>query len=765
MMAIVAIVAILATRAALAAKIILRDGRSLEGKIARLPDMLSDPSQTNLEVKPIVLLDDDLRRVFIPKRQIDAVNESAGEPLVTFNVPQQIIGGGAPIASVGQMLKFGPFDDWGRRTVTMNATTGPVDIIQGITVLTPYYAKVMALRTYQLDMRIATSSIPRETIARILARIINPHDLNHRSNVVRFYLQAERFEDARAELDQLLKDFPAEKATLDRTLRDITQLSMRRLLTEVRVRAKAGQHRLAYGMLKNFPSQGVAGEILQEVQQRLDDYDDQRRQGTEVLALLDAHIKAVVDTELAKQLEPIYKEIAAELNVHTLDRMAAYQQFAHDDQFTLEQKIALALSGWVLGSKGAIDNLAVTLSLYEVRAMIREYFASPLKVERDLLLQKMISQEGAQPELVAKILAHMKPPLATPEEPGGLYTLTASGLPGDAPVTYHVQLPPEYDPYFRYPAVVTLHGGGSQPHQQIDWWAGGFDEKGARRGQATRYGYIVIAPAWGKEHQSKYDYSLREHVAVLSSLRDACRRFSIDTDRVFLSGHSMGGDASWDIGLAHPDLWAGVIPVVATCDRFCDLYWKNGRNLPLYCIGGELDGDKAVKNAVSLDRYMTSGFPVTVVEYQGRGHEHFSDEIQNLFEWMGRVQRDFFPKEFQAVTMREFDNYFWWIELHNMPARAMVNPALWPPKRNVLPLQVEAKVLSNNTIHITTGASRASLWLSPEMISFDEPIRVSFNGARVRDPGIAPDLKTLLEDVRTRGDRQHPFWAKINIPN
>jgi hypothetical protein len=26
---------------------------------------------------------------------------------------------------------------------------------------------------------------------------------------------------------------------------------------------------------------------------------------------------------------------------------------------------------------------------------------------------------------------------------------------------------------------------------------------------------------------------------------------------------------------------------------------------------------------------------------------------------------------------------------------------------------------------------------------------------------VQPDLKVLLEDVRTRGDRLHPFWAKV----
>ena len=55
----------------------------------------------------------------------------------------------------------------------------------------------------------------------------------------------------------------------------------------------------------------------------------------------------------------------------------------------------------------------------------------------------------------------------------------------------------------------------------------------------------------------------------------------------------MGGDAAWDIGLAHPDLWAGVIPdrgrrPTSTCSH----YWQNAKYVPLYFVGGELDGDK-----------------------------------------------------------------------------------------------------------------------------------------------------------------------------
>ena len=98
----------------------------------------------------------------------------------------------------------------------------------------------------------------------------------------------------------------------------------------------------------------------------------------------------------------------------------------------------------------------------------------------------------------------MKPPKDTPEKENGYYELTVDGLAGEAPITYAVQLPPEYNPYRRYPVIVTLAAGGMSPRLQVDWWAGGVDAKGARQGQGSRNGYIVIAPMWAGAHQGKY---------------------------------------------------------------------------------------------------------------------------------------------------------------------------------------------------------------------------------------------------------------------
>lgn len=764
--------------AAHASSVLLKDGRVLHGKFAPIAKLTKDLKATGdegaLAPQLILMCDDDLRRTFVPKRNVLETREAdKGEIVEKFKIPQRTPRSGIRVANVADVVKIGTFDEFGRREFTLRTGKGPVTVIQQITEITPEWTKLEGYK-HIWDQRIATSSIPPDVIRQVLSKRINPKDMEQRLKLARFLLQSERYPEADAELQQIVKDFPDLKAQIEPVVTSLRQLNARQVLRELDLREKAGQYQLVGTLLQafpeRFPAAAVSGEILQEVREKQEALYERATARETTLDLLKKHLGELSDDQARARLQSIYDEIVRDLNLSTIDRLTPYRQFADDPQLSPSEKLALAVSGWLIGSGGATNNFAIAMSLEKLRNLTRQYLAQTVKVDRERILGEMRALEGAVPKTVAQVIANMQPPLAPPEpvkDRQGLYELQFPGQEEEPVVNYTVQLPPEYDPYRKYPTIVTLHGNNTTPALQLDWWAGVFDEQGRRQGQAARQGYIVIAPQWGRPGQMEYGYTATEHHAVLGSLRDACRHFAIDTDRVYLSGHSMGGDAAWDIGLAHPDLWAGVIPIVAQADKYVHFYEENARYVPIYLVGGELDGDKFDKNASDLDQYMIKGYNITYVEYLGRGHEHFSDEILRIFDWMGRFKRDFFPKQFEVRTVRPWDDFFWWVEVAGYPAPLVIQPNEWPAPRGRRAMQVNAKVTATNGIHINCGAEQVIVWLAPEFIDLNRPIQINVRGMRNRGGNntIQADVAIILEDVRTRADRQHPFWARVEMPS
>src|SRR5690606_29539675 len=130
-------------------------------------------------------------------------------------------------------------------------------LIQGITKVTPIYTKHVGLlgdASLDSNMRIRTSTLPRVTLSRILMLHIDVRNPDDRLKIVRLYTQAERFKDAREELERIIKDFP-ELTELETHIKSLYQLNARRLIREIELRRDAGQHALVHAMLENFPSE------------------------------------------------------------------------------------------------------------------------------------------------------------------------------------------------------------------------------------------------------------------------------------------------------------------------------------------------------------------------------------------------------------------------------------------------------------------------------------------------------------------------------
>lgn len=753
----------------------LADGRVLQGRFVLLPGVAIAPEGEG-GAKPsggtsILVCDDELTRTMVAKRRVVKTSPGQGDAgLERIRIPQRIPDNGRRVVGVGQILGATPFDEYGRRILSLNTAGGRLDIVQGITQIAARWTSVEGILTERpnlLDMRIATSSIPRDVLKRVIDQHLDRKNPDERLRVVRLFLQAERYDDARQELDEVLRDFP-DLADLAQQRKDLASLAANKLLDEVLIRGRVGQDRLALDLLGKFPADDAGGETIEAVREARDRYRQRQESARGLLEALRSRLTQLPEESDRREASAIVDEIEQGLSFASLDRLATFERLGTDPDTPPENALAMAINGWLQGAASADRNLKLAVSAVRVRSLVGDYLRATDRTQRDQIHARLEQEEAFDAPTVTAIARQMRPPFTPPPEVApGLHELEVAGLEGEGSFRCMVQLPPEYDPLRKYPAVVSLHAAGAAPMNQIEWWAGMPGPDGQRRGHAARHGAIVIAPAWTRDQQTAYGYSAREHAAVLATLRESLRRFSIDTDRVFLSGHSMGGDAAWDIGLAHPDLWAGLVAVSPAAGKYVNHYWHNARTLPIYIVGGELDAACFGRNTMDLDRYFAKGFDVTYVEYRGRGHEHFSDEIMRIFDWMGRRQRTFFPPTIDVVSMRPWDRFFWWVEMERPPARTMVLPSQWPPPPAIRPFGIEAKTMPPNSVPagmlaVRCGADRVRVWLSPELVDFSQPLTVTLDGRKLWKDPVVPDKRLLLEDLRLRADRQHPFWAVID---
>lgn len=785
----------------------LRNGMIVQGTASKVISLnhnafAAAAAGAEAQSMPIAVVDDGLKRTYVYNRGM--VVEASEAPDLTRRIPiwQQIARGSHEVGALGAAMSTTSFNAYGRRWVTILTPSGPLSILQGITEVNARYVQIRGLQTkvsYNWDMRVSTDSIAADKFQEIFANVIPRDDLDRRLDVVNFFIEAERFAEARRELEEVIRDFP-EADQLPPQLKALTQRQARQILDEAIMRRDAGQYRLALTMLRNFPTEGVARVTRIEAQDRIDEMVQRAEQAGKLLDRLAEQIDRLPGKE-AEGLLPLVDAMRMEMTPDTLPRLADYERLGGEETLPLENRVALGIGGWLLGPGSGMQNLSIARSLITVRELVAEYLASEDARRRQAILDELADIEGAQPEYVAKILALLPPPLPLPdplavqpaepdleaeaavdedaEEEAPEPQAAATAIPGyyeisvetpQGTVEYAVQLPPEYHPLRKYPAIVAMHPIGATPPLEIEWWSGVYNPAmQMRTGQAARQGYVVIAPQWTRLGQTAYEYTPREHHRVLASLRDAMRRISIDSDRVYLSGHREGASGAWDIALAHPDLWAGLVAIGADAAKYVLHYGPNGKYVPMYFLTGDIAGapNPLTRNGAVLDSYMAPGYDCMVVLYRGRGDELFYEDINSIFDWLrlSAHRRPSPPREIEAASMREGDQFFWWLEFPEMLENVAINPILYDQAKRLRAGKVEARVVEGNNIRIAQApAQRFDVHLTPEMgIDMSQPITIR-SGSRNTTHQFDGSLEVMLEDARRRADRQHVFWDTVTVP-
>jgi pimeloyl-ACP methyl ester carboxylesterase len=767
--------------AAQAHLVIFKDGFIIIGELKRTGEVISDDAGGGIWVpKSTFFLEDGPRRILFGHSQVQDVMEQ------NPNQDAEKVKAETPISRLGakhmypilQIVDAPPWDDNWKRLFKFMAPHGRVDARQRLSILTPQYARVDNYNLYW-SMFYDTKELGLNTVQSLLSTSpeLKLHgdqtDVARHFRIYRFLAQAGWYEAAEEELAKIVKEFPGEKNKVDAAREDMKKVQNVQLYEDIQLAHQAGRHAWVQQHLVEFPNKGMDEKLLATIRSLKTSYEttsENLAQARKFLQSLPRGVDSTLDRQMFTEAAAAILEELAPENVGRLEPFLTMAQQAERDRakdhkpaHDSAQLLSLAVSGWLLGKESAEAKVETAHRLWRARQFVLEYERTDSVKERDHLRSTYEARRtDALPiDELSQLIAFLPPPFPKAELRAEPMTFQLKGKDGrrESRISYVVQLPPEYHAGRAYPVVFALHPHREKPEITLSRIAP----------EAGKHGYIVVAPEWTRPLEDEYGYTAQEHAAVLDVLRDLRRRFPIDSDRVFLLGLQLGGNMAWDVGMAHPDQFAGVVVMGAQPHYFANRYWPNAQYLPFYVV----DGQYAAKNSEYvhpiLDKWMPLGYPALYVEYRGRGLEWFRFELPHIFDWMDHKVDQ--KKRATAVpghplgekfrTMRQGDNRFYWLSTNALKDVCLNDASEWKNER--VGATLEGHISEGNQIHLNVrGVKDVTVWLGRDMIDFTKPLTVRINGGLVlTNRKVTPSLSTLLEDLYERGDRQRVYWAKL----
>jgi len=145
-----------------------------------------------------------------------------------------------------------------------------------------------------------------------------------------------------------------------------------------------------------------------------------------------------------------------------------------------------------------------------------------------------------------------------------------------------VMKPIRFDPNKRYPVIVSLHGAGGKGtnnDKQLKDWNRQLAEEECR----TKFPCYVVAPQagdlWNAEH-------LKHIKTVIADLP------SVDMDRIYITGHSMGGHGTYIFIQLDPDYFAAAAPSAGSGLKKTEDFIEPEKikDVPIWAFHGDKDG-------------------------------------------------------------------------------------------------------------------------------------------------------------------------------
>ncbi len=323
-------------------------------------------------------------------------------------------------------------------------------------------------------------------------------------------------------------------------------------------------------------------------------------------------------------------------------------------------------------------------------------------------------------------------------------------------VRYLLHVPPSYRPEVAAPLVVLLNGLDDVPEDMLTLWGAFADRHGLLLAAVD---YLTIDP----NRQTGWHFDALQHHAVLRVAQDVARRCSVDAERVFLAGHSVGGLAAYDLAYSHPDWFAGVIAMIGGHVAYERVYAKHADLVPTYAIGGEHDPSWAEPVRKHVAYVLGRGADITFAEYRTRGHELFWEELVHVAPWLRARARDPYRERFEVAAGRPTDLARFWIEVREASVRLRDRPPQRVRAKRLVRVRARIDRRRNEVRLDLDNVKAATVLLSDRLLDLAAPVRIKVGRKTVFNGEVQRSASGMVRRFLATRDRASLWAAEVAL--
>jgi predicted esterase len=196
---------------------------------------------------------------------------------------------------------------------------------------------------------------------------------------------------------------------------------------------------------------------------------------------------------------------------------------------------------------------------------------------------------------------------------------------------YQVYVPTNYDKSKSFPLIIALHGMGGDENSYFQAYA-----QGAFKTEAEKHGYIVACPKGRKPASMYLGDADKDVMDVLTEMR---RDYNVDPDRIYLTGHSMGGYGTWSLAMSHPEVFAALAPISGGSNTPAGM--SRIAHIPQLVVHGDTDPTVPVERSrVMVEAGKKFGAEIKYIEVPGGDHGSVvAPNFPAVFEWFDTHKR------------------------------------------------------------------------------------------------------------------------------